>query len=73
MADENEVVGDNVVEIPQTKKDVWPQNVESHFITLMEEEVKKGNRQTTTLTRLAWQHIKEEMNFFWQGIHKRSV
>ncbi|KAL5135098.1 hypothetical protein HKD37_03G008088 [Glycine soja] len=61
MADENEVVGDDVVEIPHTKKDTWPQNVESHFITLMEEEVKKGIRQTTTLTRSAWQHIKKEM------------
>jgi len=53
MLDENEVVGDDMVEIPHTKKDIWSQNVESHFITLMEEEVKKGNRQTTTLTRLA--------------------
>jgi len=36
MADENEVVGDGVVEIPFAKKDIWQQNVESHFINLME-------------------------------------
>lgn len=38
----------------------------------MEEEVEKGNRQTTTLTRLACQHIKEEMISFWQEIHKNQ-
>lgn len=27
----------------------------------MEEEVKKGNRQTTTLTKLAWKHIREAL------------
>ncbi|KHN37446.1 hypothetical protein glysoja_047971 [Glycine soja] len=43
MLDENEVVGDDMVEIPHTKKDIWSQNVESHFITLMEEEVKKDD------------------------------
>ncbi|XP_057445119.1 L10-interacting MYB domain-containing protein-like isoform X3 [Lotus japonicus] len=43
------------------KKDIWPPNIESYFIGLMEEEVKKGNRQTTTLTRDAWRRIKEEM------------
>lgn len=58
MASENKVVGDDVVEISTTKK-IWPQNIGSHFITLLEEEVKKGNKQTTTLTRSSWSHIKE--------------
>ncbi|KAG5034916.1 hypothetical protein JHK87_009826 [Glycine soja] len=40
MASENKVVGDDVVEISTTKK-IWPQNIGSHFITLLEEEVKK--------------------------------
>ena len=53
MAFENEVVGDDMVEISTTKTDIWPQNIEYHFITLLEEKVNKGNRQTTTLTRLA--------------------
>ena len=43
MASENKVVGDDVVEISTTKK-IWPQNIGSHFITLLEEEVKKGNK-----------------------------
>ena len=42
MTNKNETVGDDVVEIITTKKDIWPQNVESHFISLLEEEVKKG-------------------------------
>ncbi|KAG5066224.1 hypothetical protein JHK86_009955 [Glycine max] len=41
MASENKVVGDDVVEISTTKK-IWPQNIGSHFITLLEEEVKKA-------------------------------
>ncbi|KAK7251974.1 hypothetical protein RIF29_35615 [Crotalaria pallida] len=61
MANENEGVGDEGVEITGTKKDIWPATVESYFIGLMEEEVKKGNRQTTTLTKAAWRHIKEEL------------
>jgi len=48
MTSENEVVGDKVVEISTTKKDIWPQNIESHFITLMVEEVIKDNMHTTT-------------------------
>lgn len=28
MKTENEVVGDDVVEIIATKKDIWPQNIE---------------------------------------------
>ena len=50
-----------MIEITVTKKDIWAQNIESHFITLMEEEVKKGNRQTTTLTKSAWKHIREAL------------
>ncbi|KAL6532314.1 hypothetical protein OROGR_014284 [Orobanche gracilis] len=61
MANRNEDVGDEVVEITGPKKDIWPQNIESCFIGLMDEEVKKGNRQTTTLTRDAWRRIKEEL------------
>ena len=53
MANENEAVENDVVEIIITKKDIWPQNVESHFIALLEEEVNNGNRQTTTLIKAA--------------------
>ncbi|XP_057440266.1 uncharacterized protein LOC130732176 [Lotus japonicus] len=61
MANENEDVGDEVVEVTRCRKDIWPPNIESYFIGLMEEEVKKGNRQSTTLTRDAWRRIREEM------------
>lgn len=61
MATENEAVGDDMVEIIATKKDIWPQNVESHFIALLGEELKKGNRHTTTLTRVVRKDIMEEL------------
>ncbi|KAI4351057.1 hypothetical protein L6164_005444 [Bauhinia variegata] len=61
MTNENEDFGDEVVEVTGSKKDIWPPNVESYFIDLMEEEVRKGNRQTTTLTKAAWRHINIEL------------
>lgn len=57
----NEDVGNDFAKIIRSKKDVWSSNVESYFITLMEEEVKKGNRRTTTLTKGAWRYIREEL------------
>ncbi|XP_062119210.1 L10-interacting MYB domain-containing protein-like [Humulus lupulus] len=40
---------------------VWTQRHEEIFIELMEEEVLKGNKNTTTFTKQSWKYIKEEL------------
>ncbi|XP_062104116.1 L10-interacting MYB domain-containing protein-like [Humulus lupulus] len=40
---------------------VWTQKHEEIFIELMEEEVLKGNKNTTTFTKQSWKYIKEEL------------
>ncbi|XP_062085697.1 L10-interacting MYB domain-containing protein-like [Humulus lupulus] len=40
---------------------VWTQRHEEIFIELMEEEVLKGNKKTTTFTKQSWKYIKEEL------------
>ena len=57
---EVDVDDDEVLEVDEAGG-VWPKPMESFFICLMEEEVKKGNRQTTTFSKNAWKTIKEEL------------
>ncbi|KAL2933926.1 L10-interacting MYB domain-containing protein [Bienertia sinuspersici] len=53
---------DEVVEIESTGGiGVWTEAIESYFIGLIEDEVKKGNRPTTTLTKPAWKFIKQKL------------
>ncbi|XP_062089184.1 L10-interacting MYB domain-containing protein-like [Humulus lupulus] len=40
---------------------IWTQKHEEIFIELMEEEVLKGNKNTTTFTKQSWKYIKEEL------------
>ena len=40
---------------------VWTLKHEEIFINLMEEEVLKGNRCTTTFTKPAWKRIREKL------------
>ncbi|CAN1262619.1 L10-interacting MYB domain-containing protein [Linum perenne] len=48
---------DDCVEIDG--KDVWPDAVELELISLMVEEVKKGNRTTTTFSKTGWKTIQK--------------
>ncbi|XP_060973222.1 uncharacterized protein LOC133038842 [Cannabis sativa] len=50
-----------VVIIDNSEASVWPEKHEEIFIELMEEEVLKGNRNTTTFTKQSWKCIKEEL------------
>ncbi|CAN1242969.1 hypothetical protein LINPERPRIM_LOCUS5524 [Linum perenne] len=48
---------DDCVEIDG--KDVWPEAVELELISLMVEEVRKGNRTTTTFSKTGWKTIQK--------------
>ncbi|KAM6597084.1 hypothetical protein CsatA_007608 [Cannabis sativa] len=50
-----------VLIIDNSEASIWPQKHEEVFVGLMEEEVLKGNRNTTTFTKQSWKHIKEEL------------
>ncbi|KAL2904215.1 L10-interacting MYB domain-containing protein [Bienertia sinuspersici] len=53
---------DEVVEIESMGGvGVWNENIESYLISLIEEEVKRGNRPTTTLTKQAWRTVKQKL------------
>ncbi|KAL2900379.1 L10-interacting MYB domain-containing protein [Bienertia sinuspersici] len=53
---------DEVVEIESTGGvGVWNECIETYFIGLIEDEVKKGNRPTTTLTKPAWKFIRQKL------------
>ena len=39
----------------------WSFKNETIFINLMEDEVAKGNRPTTTFTKTSWTYIKEQL------------
>ncbi|XP_038723795.1 L10-interacting MYB domain-containing protein-like isoform X2 [Tripterygium wilfordii] len=41
------------------KDEVWSKQIENYLIELMVEEVKKGNRTTTTFSKSGWKAIKE--------------
>ncbi|CAN1186590.1 hypothetical protein LINPERHAP2_LOCUS38202, partial [Linum perenne] len=53
----NSLGNDDCVEIDE--KDVWPEAVELELISLMVEEVKKGNRTTTTFSKTGWKTIQK--------------
>lgn len=59
----NEAMGDDdVVEVESIGgPGVWNDNIESFLISLIEDEVKKWYRPTTTLTKPAWRFIKEKL------------
>ncbi|PON92353.1 Myb/SANT-like domain containing protein, partial [Trema orientale] len=40
---------------------IWTQRHKEIFIDLMEEEVIKGNRSTTTFSKPSWKYIREEL------------
>ena len=48
-------------EVVEVDGGIWARQFEELFINLLEEEVKRGNRKTTTLTKQAWNRIREEM------------
>ncbi|KAF4348395.1 hypothetical protein F8388_000660 [Cannabis sativa] len=50
-----------VVIIDNSEASVWPEKYEKNFIELMEEEVVKRNRNTTTFTKQSCKRIKEEL------------
>ncbi|XP_038904553.1 L10-interacting MYB domain-containing protein-like isoform X2 [Benincasa hispida] len=53
---------EDVTQIDASKFDgPWSFKNESIFIDLMEEEVAKGNRPTTTFTKTSWTYIKEQL------------
>ena len=53
-----EEIGNEVVDHSKNEDaTVWSQKDEEVFINLMEEEVIKGNRSTTTFSKSAWQRI----------------
>lgn len=53
---------EDVIQIDASKFDgPWSFKNETIFIDLMEEEVAKGNRPTTTFTRTSWAYIKEQL------------
>ncbi|RWW76387.1 hypothetical protein BHE74_00015527 [Ensete ventricosum] len=41
---------------------VWPDEIEERFIYIMEAEVNKGNRTSTTFSKPAWRAIEETLN-----------
>ncbi|KAL2930437.1 L10-interacting MYB domain-containing protein [Bienertia sinuspersici] len=53
---------DEVVAIePNGGVGVWNESIESYLICLIEDEVKKGNRPTTTLTKPAWKFVRQKL------------
>ncbi|KAL2936992.1 L10-interacting MYB domain-containing protein, partial [Bienertia sinuspersici] len=53
---------DEVVEIESTRgAGVCDEYIESYLIGLIEDEVKKGNRPTTTLTKPTWKFIRQKL------------
>ncbi|KAL2939251.1 L10-interacting MYB domain-containing protein, partial [Bienertia sinuspersici] len=40
---------------------VWNECIETYFIGLIEDEVKKGNRPTTTLIKPSWKFIRQKL------------
>ncbi|OMO51148.1 hypothetical protein CCACVL1_29981 [Corchorus capsularis] len=68
MANEGENVnpienGDDEVQVVSTDDSkIWSIEKEKIFIELMEEEVKKGNRPTTTFNKEAWKTIRIELS-----------
>lgn len=49
--------GDDSVEIIDEKENIWGETNEQAFIELMIEEVKKGNRTTSTFSKTDWRNI----------------
>ena len=40
----------------------WSEKSETMFVDLMDEEVAKGNRPTTTFTKTSWNYIRSQPN-----------
>ncbi|KAG6504519.1 uncharacterized protein LOC121985337 [Zingiber officinale] len=52
----------DVVEEGGFNVSVWPDEIEERFIMIMEAEVAKGNRTSTTFSKPAWRTIEETLN-----------
>lgn len=57
--DDNDI---DVVEESGFNVSVWPDEIEERFIMIMESEVAKGNRTSTTFSKSAWRTIEETLN-----------
>ncbi|KAJ4828027.1 hypothetical protein Tsubulata_035106 [Turnera subulata] len=55
LADEEDVIE------PEDEEGVWIGKFESHFICLMEDQVKKGNKQGPTFSKSTWITIRDDM------------
>uniref|UniRef100_A0A9I9EHF1 Myb/SANT-like domain-containing protein n=1 Tax=Cucumis melo TaxID=3656 RepID=A0A9I9EHF1_CUCME len=54
---------DDIVEIDGLKSEgPWSNKSEAFFVDLMDEEVAKGNRLTTTFTKTSWNYMKSQLN-----------
>uniref|UniRef100_A0A9I9EK42 Myb/SANT-like domain-containing protein n=1 Tax=Cucumis melo TaxID=3656 RepID=A0A9I9EK42_CUCME len=54
---------DDVVEIDGLKSEgPWSNKSEALFVDLMDEEVAKGNRPTTTFTKTSWNYMRSKLN-----------
>uniref|UniRef100_A0A9I9EA29 Myb/SANT-like domain-containing protein n=1 Tax=Cucumis melo TaxID=3656 RepID=A0A9I9EA29_CUCME len=53
---------DDVVEIDELKGEgPWSNKSETLFVDLMDEEVAKGNRPTTTFTKTSWNYMRSQL------------
>ncbi|XP_050938834.1 L10-interacting MYB domain-containing protein-like [Cucumis melo] len=54
---------DDVVEIDGLKgEEPWSNKSKALFVVLMDEEVVKGNRPTTTFTKTSWNYMRSQLN-----------
>lgn len=62
MAETNSNHDDNIDDINVRGDKVWSKENEEKLITLLEEEIMKRNRPTTTLTKEAWKNVRTKLN-----------
>uniref|UniRef100_A0A9I9ELQ0 Myb/SANT-like domain-containing protein n=1 Tax=Cucumis melo TaxID=3656 RepID=A0A9I9ELQ0_CUCME len=54
---------DEIVEIDGSRSEgSWSDNNEALFVDLIDEEVAKGNRPTTTFTKNSWNYMRSQLN-----------
>ncbi|WOL07279.1 L10-interacting MYB domain-containing protein [Canna indica] len=59
QGEENDI---DIVEDGGFNVSVWPDEIEERLIVIMEAEVSKGNRTSTTFSKPAWRAIEETLN-----------
>lgn len=63
MAETNSDHDDKIDDVKELQDDkLWYEENEEKLINLLEEEVLKGNRPTTTLTKEAWRNVGIKLN-----------